>query len=145
MENNLYKHNTKFHHVGFACDDIEKFKKTFIPFSENQDFSLRYDDIGNNVRVGFLDLINGTKVELIETLDNEKISPINKYIDLNSSGFHHICFESENFIDQINSMKKDYLIVSLSDKGFENRRISFFLPKSTKTGPLIEIVSLPDE
>tara|TARA_B100002019_G_scaffold31139_1_gene25177 strand:+ start:5646 stop:6083 length:438 start_codon:yes stop_codon:yes gene_type:complete len=145
MVDNLYIQNTRFHHIGYACDDIEKFKSTFIPFSENKDFSLRYDDVGNNVKVGFLDLINGIKIELIETLDHNKMSPINKYINLNSSGFHHICFESKNFMDQINSMKNDYLIVSLSDEGFENRKISFFLPKSTKTGPLIEIVSLPIE
>tara|TARA_B100001093_G_C26654002_1_gene938794 strand:- start:507 stop:992 length:486 start_codon:yes stop_codon:yes gene_type:complete len=138
----LDKINLKFHHFGYVCESIDLYKEQFLCFSKDNDFSLVFDDYEQNVKACFIKLTNNILVELLEVLDIEKYSPIQGFVKKNKSGYHHICYETDNFDKTVTNLKsKNFRLVSKTSNGFENREVSFFIPKKTPDGPLIEIVS----
>lgn len=138
----LDKIGLNFHHIGYVCEKVDIYKDQFLCFSKDNDFTLVFDDHEQNVKACFIKLENNILIELLEILDQEKYSPIQSYIKKNMSGFHHICYEANNLENAMNFMKlKNFRLVSKTSNGFEDRDVSFFIPKSTPDGPLIEIVS----
>ena len=136
-----HSQNFVFHHIGYACTDVKIYKKNFLPLL-NQSSEFLYDDINQNVRALFIELFGNYKIELLQILDRNRYCPIKNYIEKNTSGFHHICYETSNISKGIDFFKKNnYRLISRTDNGFENREISFLLPKSNPDGPLIELVS----
>lgn len=132
----------KLHHLGYATDNINSHLKYFLKFSVIEECEYTFDDVEQNVRVKFVLLPNDIRVELIETLDSKKYSPLSRFIKNNVSGFHHLCFESPDINQSILAMAdENFRLISKSDNGFEGRKIRFFLPKGNPDGPLIEIVS----
>ena len=130
-----------FHHIGYACSNVIEYKKNFIPLLKKNS-ELWYDDINQNVRALFIDLVGNYKIELLQVLDNDTYCPIKKYIEKNKSGFHHICYEIGDINKGINFFQKNkYRLISSTKNGFEGRDVSFLIPKSNPDGPLIEIVS----
>lgn len=133
--------NFIFHHIGFVCKDIEKYKINFLPLAKNNNY-LAFDDINQNVKVLFIEMIGGYKIELVQILNNNLYCPIKKYITTNISGYHHICYEVESIDNAIIDLKESgFRLISKTENGFENRTITFFIPKLQPDGPLIEIVS----
>lgn len=138
----LNKIGLNFHHFGYVCESVDLYKEQFLCFSKDNDFSLVFNDHEQNVKACFIKLTNNIQIELLEVLDQEKYSPIQSYVKKNTSGYHHICYEADNFEKAIVYMKsKNFRLVSKTSNGFENREVSFFIPKKTPDGPLIEIVS----
>jgi catechol 2,3-dioxygenase-like lactoylglutathione lyase family enzyme len=136
------KDNLDFHHFGFVCKSIDRYKSNFLILSDDEDFYLRYEDVEQNVKVGFIRLQSGINIELIEVLNLENYSPISNFILKNNSGYHHICYETKSFEHTIDYIKKHrYRLVSKTKNGFEGRDIAFFIPKDNPDGPLIEIAS----
>lgn len=133
--------NFIFHHIGYACTDVTIYKKKFAPLlNQNSEFS--YDDTNQNVRALFIELFGNYKIELLQILDRNKYCPIKNYIKKNISGFHHICYETSDINKGIDFFKKNnFRLISRTNNGFENREISFLIPKSNPDGPLIELVS----
>ena len=130
-----------FHHIGYACTDVVEYKKNFIPLLKKNS-ELLYDDINQNVRALFIDLIGNYKIELLQVLDNNTYCPIKKYIEKNKSGFHHICYETADINKGVDLFKRNgYRLISSTTNGFEGRDVSFLIPKPNPDGPLIEIVS----
>lgn len=138
---NTNQYDIRFHHIGYACNNIAASKKFFLPFLQD-DSEYLYEDIEQNVKVLFLHMIGNYKMELLEVLDKNRYCPIKKYIDKNKSGIHHICYEANIFEKTIINLKKNnFRLISKTNNGFEGRNISFFIPKNEPNGPLIEIVS----
>ena len=130
------------HHLGYATDNASNYLKHFLKFSVMDDYEFTFDDIEQNVRVTFILLPNDLRVELVETLDANKYSPLSRFIKNNISGFHHLCFESFDINQSVLDMSEEgFRLISKSDNGFEGRKIRFFLPLGNPDGPLIEIVS----
>lgn len=145
-EDSKYSNCFEFHHIGYVCEDIDEFKRSFLTFSSDNDFYLTHEDKQNNVKVGFIRLPAGPNIELIETLDSNIYSPIKNFIDRNGSGFHHICFEAKEIKKALYQLKRDFIPISKSNTGFENRIVYFFIPKDVKkANQLIEIISTPGE
>ena len=134
--------NLNFHHFGYVCENVALYKEQFLSLSNNNDFSLVFDDYEQNVKACFIKLTNNILIELLEVLDKEKYSPIESFIKKNKSGYHHICYEADDLEKGITYLKsKNFRLVSRTSNGFENREVSFFIPKKNPEGPLIEIVS----
>ena len=92
----------------------------------------------HGVTVVFVELPN-TKVELLEPLGED--SPISKYLESNpSGGMHHICFEVDDIIAEMERLRKDgfQLIHEEPRKGADNKWVCFIHPKSAN-GVLIEL------
>lgn len=79
-----------------------------------------------------------SKIELLEGTNPE--SPITKFVEKKGEGMHHIAFEVEDIVDEMNRLKELGFIL-LSDKpkrGADNKLICFVHPKSAN-GVLLEL------
>ena len=79
-----------------------------------------------------------TKIELLEATNDE--SPIAKFIEKKGEGIHHIAFDVENIVSEIERLKKEGFIVlnETPKKGADNKLVAFLHPKGTN-GVLIEL------
>lgn len=137
--------NLKFHHTGYVCKNIYNYKKMFYPFIVNKK-EIIFEDFNQNVKVEFIETIDGIKIELLEVLNDKIYCPIKKFIERNGSGYHHVCFETDKIERTLNELKKNnFRMITQIKKGFEKRDICFVVPKYNPEGPLIEIVSKIEE
>ncbi len=79
-----------------------------------------------------------SKIELLEATNNE--SAIAKFIEKKGEGIHHIAFEVEDIVLEIERLKKEgfVLINEKPKKGADNKLICFLHPKAAN-GVLIEL------
>ena len=131
-----------FHHLGYVVPSIKKFiaAQSFFPFKRS---IFNFDDVNQNARISFYFLNKNSFVEIIEPLKEK--THFSNFLDKNpDGGFHHLCYESKNFENDINNIKsKGYRQVTMVSNGFESRRVVFFIPKKISS-PLIEIISEPN-
>jgi methylmalonyl-CoA/ethylmalonyl-CoA epimerase len=78
------------------------------------------------------------KVELLEATSSD--SPIAKFIEKRGEGIHHIAFEVDDILIEMERLKKlgFQLLNEFPKKGADNKLICFVHPKSTN-GVLIEL------
>ena len=126
----------KIEHIGIAVKDLEAsnllFEKIFgqPPYKEEEVAS-------EGVKTSFF--INGpNKIELLEATNPE--SPIAKFLEKKGEGIHHIAFDVENIVVEIDRLKKEGFIVlnEVPKKGADNKLVAFLHPKGTN-GVLIEL------
>ncbi|MEZ4901829.1 MAG: methylmalonyl-CoA epimerase [Spirosomataceae bacterium] len=82
--------------------------------------------------------INQTKIELLEATHPN--SPIAKFIEKKGEGIHHIAFEVDDIIAEMERLKKEGFVL-LNDtpkQGADNKLVCFLHPKNTN-GVLIEL------
>ncbi len=79
-----------------------------------------------------------TKIELLQ--DENKDGVINKFIEKKGEGIHHIAFEVENILEEIERLTSlgFTLLNEIPVKGADNKLICFLHPKTTN-GVLIEL------
>jgi methylmalonyl-CoA/ethylmalonyl-CoA epimerase len=79
-----------------------------------------------------------TKIELLESADPEGV--IARFIDKKGEGLHHIAFEVEDILAEMDRLKKEgfQLLSDSPKKGADNKLVCFVHPKTTN-GVLIEI------
>jgi len=127
---------TNVEHIGIAVKDLAQaedlYSKLFnvLPYKREAVAS-------ELVNTSFFK-INQTKIELLEAADNESV--INKFIEKKGEGFHHIAFEVDNIIMEMERLKNEGFTL-LSEKpsfGADNKLVCFLHPKSTN-GILIEL------
>ena len=126
----------KIEHIGIAVKDLtssnDLFSKLFgqPPYKEEE-------VISEGVKTSFF--MNGpNKIELLEATHAE--SPIAKFIEKKGEGIHHIAFDVEDIVFEINRLKEEGFIVlnEIPKKGADNKLVAFLHPKSTN-GVLIEL------
>jgi methylmalonyl-CoA/ethylmalonyl-CoA epimerase len=126
----------KIEHIGIAVSNLEVsnllFEKIFgcPPYKQEE-------VISEGVKTSFF--MNGpNKIELLEATTSE--SPIAKFLEKKGEGIHHIAFEVENIVSEIERLKKEGFIVlnETPKRGADNKLVSFLHPKGTN-GVLIEL------
>lgn len=126
----------KIEHIGIAVKNLEKsnllFEKLFgqPPYKEEEVMS-------EGVKTSFFQ--NGpNKIELLEATNAD--SPIAKFIDKKGEGIHHIAFDVEDIVAEIERLKNEGFVVLNEEpkKGADNKLVVFLHPKSTN-GVLIEL------
>ena len=123
----------KEHHIGIKVSQLEKNIELYSKLGYQQVSPITVDEIQNN-RIVFLQK-QSQSIELIEPI-NEK-SSIFHFKD----GYHHICYESENDEDIINTFK-EAIIGKIFTKpilapALENREVVF---ACLQNGLFIELV-----
>lgn len=126
----------KIEHIGIAVKDINEsnnlFKKLLntLPYKEEIVES-------EGVKTSFF-MTGPNKIELLQAIHND--SPIANFIAKKGEGIHHIAFEVENILAEIERLKKEGFIVlnEIPKKGADNKLVAFLHPKSTN-GVLIEL------
>lgn len=79
-----------------------------------------------------------TKIELLQSTDEN--GPIQKFIDKKGEGVHHIAFEVEDIVAEMQRLEDEgFILLSKSPKpGADSKLICFLHPKTTN-GVLIEL------
>ncbi|KIA87151.1 methylmalonyl-CoA epimerase [Flavobacterium sp. AED] len=126
----------KIEHIGIAVNDLETsnliFEKLFgaAPYKfeevESEGVTTSFFNVGPN------------KIELLAATNPD--SPIAKFIAKKGEGIHHIAFDVEDIVLEIERLKKEGFVVlnEVPKKGADNKLVAFLHPKSTN-GVLIEL------
>jgi methylmalonyl-CoA/ethylmalonyl-CoA epimerase len=123
-------------HIGIAVKDLD----ISIPLFESLMNTHCYKQevvASQNITTVFL-RTGETKIELLE--DGKKDGVINKFIEKKGEGIHHIAFEVENILEEIERLK-DLGFTVINEKpafGADEKLVCFLHPKTTN-GILIEL------
>lgn len=127
-------------HIAIAVPDFMEGVERFLI-----DFGLNYDGnedvVSAKTKTAFFP-IKGTKIELIHPLNGE--GPVQKYLDKRGGGLHHICFQTDDILDDMQRLTdKGYRFISSTPQpGAHGTKVAFIHPKSTG-GVLIELAEHP--
>ena len=74
-----------------------------------------------------------TKIELLEATNPD--SPIAKFIEKKGEGIHHIAFEVEDIVAEMERLKSEgfVLLNEVPKKGADNKLVCFLHPKGTNS------------
>ena len=126
----------KIEHIGIAVKDLNQSNDLYskllgqLPYKQEEVSS-------EGVKTSFF--INGpNKIELLEATNPE--SPIAKFIEKRGEGIHHIAFDVEDIVLEIERLKKEGFVIlnEIPKKGADNKLVAFLHPKTTQ-GVLIEL------
>ena len=126
----------KIEHIGIAVNNLEVSNLLFEKLFGNAPYK-QEEVISQGVKTSFFK--NGpNKIELLEALSPD--SPIAKFLEKKGEGIHHIAFDVENIIEEIQRLKKEGFTVvnEIPQKGADNKWVAFLHPKGTN-GVLIEL------
>ena len=127
---------TALDHIAIAVPNFEAAIKRFM-----EDFGLPFEGIEDvlaaKTKTAFFPL-PATSIELVHPLNGD--GPIAKYIEKRGGGIHHLCFRSDNILEDVARLKaKGYEFLSDSPSpGAHDSQVIFIHPKSCD-GVLIEI------
>ena len=126
----------KIEHIGIAVIDINKSNELFSKIFGKENYKSEIVE-SEGVITSFFQ-IGENKIELVEAINPD--SPINKYLQKNREGMHHIAFEVEDIVKEIARLKGEgiRLLTDTPKKGADNKLICFLHPKDTN-GVLIEL------
>ena len=126
----------KIEHIGIA---VESIKESLPIFEILFDTSAYKSEIVESefVKTAFIQ-VGESKIELLEATHND--SAIAKFLSKNKAGFHHIAFDVDDVMEEINRLEKKgfELIHKLPKRGADQKTIAFLHPKSTN-GILVEL------
>ena len=126
----------KIEHIGIAVKDIEASNKLFIKIFGKENYK---DEVveSEGVTTSFFK-IGENKIELVAATNSE--SPIQKYLEKNREGIHHLALDVEDIYSEMERLKKEgiRLLNKVPKKGADNKLICFLHPKDTN-GVLIEL------
>ena len=123
-------------HIGIAVKSLDEGKVFYqaLGISEMEVETVESE----KVKVGFITLKNGSRIELLEPTSND--SAVAKFLDKRGPGIHHICLRVQNIRDVMKKLKDKGLKV-LSDepkRGAHNCLVAFVHPASAG-GVLVEL------
>lgn len=127
---------TALDHIAIAVPDFDNAIKRFM-----EDFGLPFegteDVAAAKTSTAFFPL-PPTSIELVHPLNGE--GPIAAYLEKRGGGIHHLCFRSDNILEDIERLKgKGYQFLSdAPTPGAHGSQVIFIHPKSCD-GVLIEI------
>ena len=126
----------KIEHIGIAVNNLETSNLLFEKLFGNPPYKQEVVE-SEGVKTSFF--MNGpNKIELLEATNTN--SPIAKFLEQKGEGIHHIAFDVENILDEMDRLKKEGFVVlnETPKKGADNKLVAFLHPKGTN-GVLIEL------
>lgn len=123
-------------HIGVAVRSLKE-GKVFYEALGYKDMATE-DVPGEKVRVGFFELKNQARIELLEPMD--ETSPIAKFLENRGPGIHHICLRVKDIRAVMASLRQSgmRLLSEEPRQGAHNCLVAFIHPKSAG-GVLIEL------
>ena len=128
--------NMKVEHIGIAVKDLANSNELFSKLFGQAPYKLESVE-SEGVSTSFF-MCGETKVELLEASNPD--SAIAKFIEKRGEGIHHIAFEVEDIIAEMERLKNEgFQILNETPKhGADNKLICFLHPKGTN-GVLVEL------
>lgn len=130
------KQQFELDHIGVAVESLEKGRGFYEALGLGE---MTVEDVpSEKVKVGFFELANDARIELLEPTSSE--SPIAKFLDKRGPGIHHICLKVPDIRAAIKNLKAKgmQLINEEPRPGAHNCLVAFVHPKSTG-GILLEL------
>lgn len=126
----------KLEHIGIAVSNLEVSIPLFEKLLNTNCYKTEVVE-SEKVRTAFFQKWD-TKVELLESSHPDGV--IGKYIEKKGEGIHHLAFEVENIVEEVERLEKEGFVFINKEpkKGADNKMICFLHPKETN-GVLIEI------
>jgi methylmalonyl-CoA/ethylmalonyl-CoA epimerase len=126
----------KIEHIGIAVESIKESLPVFETLFDTSAYKTEIVE-SEHVKTAFIN-VGESKIELLEATHND--SAIAKFLSKNKAGFHHIAFDVDDVIEEINRLeKKGFQLIHKSPKtGADGKSIAFLHPKSTN-GILVEL------
>ena len=126
----------KIEHIGIAVKDLENSNKLFASLFGAPAYKLERVE-SEGVSTSFFQ-VGPNKIELLEATNPD--SPVAKFIEKRGEGIHHIAFEVDDIVAEIERLKREgfTLLHQVPKDGADNKLIAFLHPKSTN-GVLIEL------
>ncbi|MGV3586465.1 MAG: methylmalonyl-CoA epimerase [Adhaeribacter sp.] len=123
-------------HIGIAVKDFSTANGLFYKLLGQEPYKTEVVE-SEQVSTSFF-RIGDSKIELLEALTED--SPIAKYLDKHGEGIHHIAFEVEDILAEMERLKKEgfRLLSDIPKPGADNKLVCFVHPKSAN-GVLIEL------
>ena len=126
----------KIEHIGIAVKNLKESNSLFekllgVPAYKEEEVE------SEGVKTLFF--MNGpNKIELLEATKPD--SPIAKFLEKKGEGIHHIAFDVEDILAEIDRLKNEGFTVlnEIPKKGADNKLVAFLHPKGTN-GVLIEL------
>lgn len=126
----------KIEHIGIAVKNLEESNDLFTKLFGAAPYKTE-EVASEGVNTSFF--MNGpNKIELLEATNED--SPIAKFIAKKGEGIHHIAFDVEDIVSEIERLKGEGFVVlnEVPKKGADNKLVAFLHPKSSN-GVLIEL------
>ncbi|RAU81631.1 methylmalonyl-CoA epimerase [Pontibacter arcticus] len=123
-------------HIGIAVKDFSQANGLYFRLLGVEPYKTEHVE-SEGVNTSFF-RVGGTKIELLEGTTPD--SAISKFIEKRGEGIHHIAFEVEDILKEMERLKSEGFIL-LNDapkKGADNKLVCFVHPKSAN-GVLIEL------
>lgn len=126
----------KIEHIGIAVKDLEVSNKIFEKLLGAAHYKVEAVE-SEGVKTSFFKT-GDNKIELLEATNEN--SPIAKFISKKGEGIHHIAFDVDDIVIEIDRLKEEGFLVlnETPKKGADNKLVAFLHPKSTN-GVLIEL------
>ncbi|MDD5149668.1 MAG: methylmalonyl-CoA epimerase [Flavobacterium sp.] len=126
----------KIEHIGIAVMNLDESSKIYEKLFGVSAYK-EEEVASEGVKTAFFSC-SPNKIELLEATNPE--SPIAKFISKKGEGIHHIAFEVDDILSEIERLKKEGFIVlnEIPKNGADNKLVAFLHPKSTN-GVLIEL------
>lgn len=121
----------KIEHIGIAVKNINESNQLFEKLFGVQNYKIETVE-SEGVNTSFF-MVGQTKIELLEaTIEN---SSITKFIEKKGEGIHHIAFEVDDIVAEMQRLKSEgfELIHQQPKDGADNKRICFLHPKFTNS------------
>ena len=126
----------KIEHIGIAVKDLAASGKIYEKLLNTSVYKTE-EVIGEAVKTAFL-RSGPNKIELLEATSSDSV--IKQFIDKRGEGLHHIAFDVDDIVAEMERLKAEGFIL-LNDKpktGADNKLVCFIHPKSAN-GVLIEL------
>ncbi len=126
----------KIEHIGIAVKDIAGAGIIYEKLLNTKVYKIE-DVESEGVKTAFLQT-GPNKIELLEPTSAD--SPISKFIEKRGEGIHHIAFDVEDIVAEMERLKKEgfVLLNETPKEGADNKLVCFIHPKSAN-GVLIEL------
>ena len=126
----------KIEHIGIAVKNIESSNKLFAKIFGKENFKSEVVE-SEGVLTSFFQ-IGENKIELVAATNSA--SPIQKYLEKNREGIHHLALDVEDICSEMERLKKEGIRIlnEVPKIGADNKLICFLHPKDTN-GVLIEL------
>lgn len=126
----------KIEHIGIAVKNVEQANEVYTKLLGNKPY--KQEEVASEMVITSFFKTGDSKIELLESKSEE--SAIAKFIEKRGEGLHHVAFEVDDILAEMENLKKLGFTL-LSDKpkcGADNKLICFVHPKSAN-GVLVEL------
>lgn len=127
---------TNVEHLGIAVKSITASDELFSKLFNVSPY--KHENVeAEGVTTSFF-RVNQTKIELLEATNPD--SPIAKFIEKKGEGIHHVAFEVDDIVSEMQRLKDEgfTLLNETPKQGADNKLVCFLHPKGTN-GVLIEL------